>query len=100
METNHHIWRVWANVIHRWGIQNLVASFLEAAGPLSLIGAQMIYIGQPILRGILPAGHLSAMKQHVIIRDETDADIAAMSKMLEDDSQREEFVTYLLEETP
>ncbi len=83
MDTNHHIWRVWAYVLHRWGIQNLVASFLEAAGPLSLIGAQMIYIGQPILRGILPAGHLSAM-----------------SKMLEDDSQREEFVTYLLEETP
>ena len=82
MDTNHHIWRVWANALHRWGIQNLVASFLEAAGPFSLIGAQVIYVGQPILRGILPARHLSAM-----------------TNMLEDDSQREEFVMLLLEET-
>jgi hypothetical protein len=82
MDTNHHIWRVWVNALHRWGIQNLVASFLEEAGPFSLIGAQVIYVGQPILRGILPAQHISAM-----------------TKMLEDDSQREEFVMFLLEET-
>ena len=59
-----------------------MASFLEAAGPLSLIGAQVIYVGQPILRGILPDRHLSAI-----------------TNMLEDDSQREEFVMFLLEET-
>lgn len=82
MDTNHHIWRVWANALHRWGLQNLVASFLEAAGPFSLIGAQVVYVGQPILRGILPARHLSAL-----------------TNMLEDDSQREEFVMFLLEET-
>jgi hypothetical protein len=82
MDTNHHIWRVWANALNRWGLQNLVASFLEAAGPLTLIGAQAIYVGQPVLRGILPAGHLNAL-----------------TSMLEDDSQREEFVFYLLEET-
>jgi hypothetical protein len=82
MDTNHHIWRVWANALHRWGIQNLVASLLEAAGPFSLIGAQVIYVGQPILNGILPADHLRAM-----------------THMLEDDSQRDEFVLLLLEET-
>jgi hypothetical protein len=82
MDTNHHIWRVWANALHRWGLQNLVASFLEAAGPLSLIGAQVIYIGQPILSGIVPAGHLDAL-----------------TNVLEDDGQREEFVVYLREET-
>jgi hypothetical protein len=82
MDTNHHIWRVWANALHRWGIQNLVASFLEAAGPLTLIGAQAIYVGQPILKGILPAGHLSAL-----------------TGVLEDDGQREDFIYYLLEET-
>ncbi|UCF27696.1 MAG: hypothetical protein JSW42_13870 [Chloroflexota bacterium] len=82
MDSNHHIWRVWANALHRWGLQNLVASFLEAAGPLTLIGAQVVYVGQPILRGILPEGHLSAL-----------------TGMLEDDSQRKEFVMYLQEET-
>lgn len=82
MDINHHIWRDWANALHRWGIQNLVASFLDAAGPLTLIGAQVIYIGQPILRGILPSGHISAL-----------------TSLLEDDSQRDAFVIFLLEET-
>jgi hypothetical protein len=82
MDTNHHIWRVWADALHRWGLQNLVASFLEATGPLTLIGAQVLYIGQPILRGILPAGHFSAL-----------------TSLLENDGQRDEFVIYLLEET-
>lgn len=82
MDTNHHIWRVWANALHRWGLQNLVASFLEAAGPLTFIGAQVVYVGQPILNGIVPDSHLDAI-----------------TRVLEDDRQREEFITYLLEET-
>jgi hypothetical protein len=82
MDTNHHIWRVWANALYRWGLQNLVASFLEAAGPLTLIGAQVIYVGQPIMNGIVPDGHLNAL-----------------TSMLEDDGQREEFVACLREET-
>ncbi|UCD99917.1 MAG: hypothetical protein JSV42_04125 [Chloroflexota bacterium] len=82
MKNNHHIWRVWANALHRWGLQNLVASFLEAAGPLSLIGAQVIYIGQPILSGIVP-----------------DKYFKALAGVLEDDSQREEFIAYLLRES-
>ena len=82
MDTNHHIWRVWANALHRWGLLNLVASFLEAAGPLSLIGAQVIYVGQPILSSIVPSGHLDAL-----------------TNVFEDDGQREEFVVYLREET-
>ncbi len=82
MDTNHHIWREWANTLHRWGLENLVASFLEAAGPLTLIGAQAVYIGQPILNGIVPSGHL-----------------AALASLLEDDRQREEFVVYLREES-
>lgn len=82
MDTNHHIWRVWTNTLHRWGLQNLVASFLEAAGPLTLIGAQVVYVGQPILSGILPAGHVSAL-----------------ASMLEDDGERMAFVACLREET-
>ena len=81
MDTNHHIWRAWANALHRWGLQNLVASFLEAAGPLTLIGAQVVYVGQPILNSIVPDDHLDAV-----------------TRVLEDDGQREEFIAYLLEE--
>lgn len=60
----------------------MVASFLEAAGPLTLIGAQVIYIGQPILRDFLPAAHLRAL-----------------TSMLEDNAQRDAFVNCLREET-
>jgi hypothetical protein len=82
MDTNHHIWREWADTLHRWGLQNLVASFLEAAGPLTLIGAQVVYVGQPILNELFPAGRLEAL-----------------ASMLEDDRQRQEFLFYLREET-
>ena len=82
MDTNHHIWRAWANALHRWGLQNLVASFLEGAGPLTLIGAQVVYVGQPILNGIVPDGHLNAL-----------------TSVLENDGQREEFIACLREET-
>ena len=81
MDTNHHIWRVWTNNLHRWGLQNLVASFLEAAGPLALIGAQFVYVGQPILDTFVPAGHLQAL-----------------AGVLEDDNQRQAFVACLREE--
>ena len=78
MDKNHHIWRVWARALHRWGLQELVASFLEAAGPLTLIGAQVIYVGQPILDAIVPDGHLSVL-----------------THTLEDDDQRDAFVDCL-----
>jgi hypothetical protein len=82
MDTNHHIWRVWTKSLHRWGLQNLVASFLEAAGPLAVMGAQAVYVGQPILDIVLPGEHLQAL-----------------ANVLEDDDQRQAFVTCLLEES-
>jgi hypothetical protein len=80
MDKNHHIWRIWVKSLHRWGVEDLVASLLEAAGPLTIIGAQLIYIGQPILNGVFPDGHLSVL-----------------TGTLEDDDQRDAFVSYLRE---
>ena len=51
MDANHHIWRVWANQLHMWGVNDLVATLLEALGPLTILGAQLVYIGQPLLTG-------------------------------------------------
>lgn len=78
MEKNHHIWRIWSNTLHRWGVEDLVAYLLEAAGPLTVIAAQLIYIGQPILRGLVPEKHL-----------------VVLSALLEDDVQRAAFVNYI-----
>lgn len=80
MDKNHHIWRIWGTTLHRWGLEDLVASVIEAAGPLTLIGAQLIYIGQPILDGIIPDGHLSLL-----------------AEVLENDEKRTAFVNYLRE---
>jgi len=61
VEQNPHIWQTWAETLHRWGLRNLAATFLEALGPLNLLGAQVVYIGQPFLNPFLPAGHLDAL---------------------------------------
>lgn len=61
MNEDRHIWQVWADKLHRWGLKDWTAAFLEAAGPLNVLGAQAIYLGQPLLNRALPEGHLEAL---------------------------------------
>jgi len=82
MESNNHIWRIWANNLHRWGLQDIFATFLESAGPLAILGAQLVYLGQPLLNGSASADHLKAA-----------------ANILEDTDQRKDFVSYLREES-
>lgn len=42
-------WLTWAEKLYEWNINEATASLLEAAGPLTFLGAQVIYFGQPIL---------------------------------------------------
>ena len=42
-------WHEWADKLYNWNLSEIIASFLEAAGPLTLFGAQVIYLGQPLL---------------------------------------------------
>lgn len=83
MDTNRQIWQIWAQSLHRWGLQEFVASFLEAAGPLTLLGAQAVYLGQPFFQGIDRQGHLEAL-----------------ADMLENTTETKAFVTLLREVTP
>lgn len=80
MIANHYIWQVWANTLHRWGLEELVATLLEASGSLAWLGAQVVYLGQPLLDDLLPEGHLDALVG-----------------LLEDRQQAIEFVTFLKE---
>jgi hypothetical protein len=82
MESNNHIWRIWARNLHRWGLKDVSATFLEAAGPLAILGAQFIYLGQPLLSGRGFSDHLQAI-----------------ANMLEDTDQRQAFASYLREES-
>lgn len=72
------IWKVWANSLQRWGIRDLVATFLEAIGPLSILGAQVVYLGQPFIRSLVPDGTLKAL-----------------TELLEDPEEAKDFSTYL-----
>ena len=78
--TDQQIWQFWNRSLHRWGVQHLVASVLEAVGPLSLVGAQFVYLGQPLLSAALPAEHLDAL-----------------ARLLEDPLQSRAFAAYLRE---
>ena len=61
MENNRHIWQNWAENLHQWGLQELVATILEATSPLNLLGAQVVYLSQPLFSQVLPEGYLDAL---------------------------------------
>jgi hypothetical protein len=61
MSADHPFWEIWTKTLRRWGMQGFVASLLEAAGPLSTLGAQFVYLGQPLLSSFLPRGHIDAL---------------------------------------
>jgi len=56
-----YIWQCWAARLHSWGVTEWIATLLEAAGPLTTVGAQMIYISQPVLSALFPSDHLEAL---------------------------------------
>lgn len=71
---------MWARILHGWGVKDLVVSFLEAAGPLTIVGAQVVYFGQPLLTIAMPEDH-----------------VEALARLLEDKKQTRAFLTYLRE---
>jgi hypothetical protein len=80
MVENPHIWHVWARNLHRWGIKDGAALLLEAAGPLTMLLAQFVTIGQPLLgRSVSPDS------------------MTALVSMLEEPAQTKAFVEILRE---
>jgi hypothetical protein len=74
-------WSSWVLALRRRGLNGPAAVFLETLGPLSVILAQMVYAGQPFLKGLLPGEQWGALGQ-----------------MLEDQQQRSDFVAFLEED--
>jgi len=74
------IWQAWVQFLHRWGLGDLAASFLETFGPLTTLAAQVIYVGQPVLQFVLPENY-----------------IQALTCMMEDERQKEKFISMLRE---
>ena len=42
-------WPEWTETLRRMGMDGYVAWLLEAAGPLNVIGAQLLYLSQPFV---------------------------------------------------
>jgi hypothetical protein len=82
MDADQHIWRVWAGFLQRWGVERWVASLLEAAGPLNVLGAQVVFLGQPFL------GQSYSQDQ-----------LNALARLFEDATYSQAFVKFL-RETP
>ncbi len=73
MVKNRHIWQNWADTLHRWGVQEVVATLLEATEPLNFIGAQVVYISQPVITLLLPEDHVNAFADLLESPEETKA---------------------------
>ena len=78
MKQNSQIWQTWAENLNHWGIRDLTAAILEALGPLSVLGAQLIYVGQPFLSPLFPEGYLDALSDLLENPQETQAFIAVL----------------------
>lgn len=56
-------WKNWAQFLHQHDLQRPVAFLLEAAGPLNMLMAQMIYLGSPLLASGRMADQLQSFAQ-------------------------------------
>jgi hypothetical protein len=83
MDENQPIWISWSRVFRRWGIRDGVALVLEGAGAFSLLAAQVLYLSQPLLSGVISARSLQAFAQ-----------------MLENPTEKGAFVSFLREAPP
>jgi hypothetical protein len=61
MYSDRHIWQGWAQKLHSWGLGGWTASILENAGPLTWLGAQIVYLGQPLLSQAAPKSQIQAL---------------------------------------
>ena len=67
-------WSEWAQSLRRLKLDVLAAWLLEAGGPLTVLGAQAVYLGQPFLGG---------------------KKLDSLAHMLEEDEESQAFARYL-----
>lgn len=48
MQADRTYWPAWDRILHRWGMAEPFAGLIESTGPLKLLFAQLVYLGQPL----------------------------------------------------
>ncbi len=70
-------WPEWTETLRRLRLDGFAAWLLEAAGPINVIGAQLLYIGQPF------------------VAPQANDGIRALTSLLEEEGETRAFVTQL-----
>jgi hypothetical protein len=61
MQKDRSFWPAWAHFLQQWGLAELAAILLEAASPLHVFLAQMVYAGRPFLGQMASDERFSAL---------------------------------------
>ena len=67
-------WSQWAESLRRFKLDGLASWLLEAGAPLTLLGAQALYVSQPFVAGVK---------------------VKALAQMLEEEEETQAFARYL-----
>jgi len=66
----HPAWPAWSGFLRKYGLENLAAFILEAAGPFTVLGAQVLHFSGPFLRPALTDTHRDALANLLEDREE------------------------------
>ncbi|MBT3239897.1 MAG: hypothetical protein HON98_04640 [Chloroflexi bacterium] len=55
------IWQNWAKKLQQLGLHEFAAAIFRASGPFNLVGAQLIYVTQPVLNTFVQNDNLNAL---------------------------------------
>lgn len=71
----------WAARLQQWRVHQVAAALLDGSGPLKIIGAQLVFIGQPLFSSLLPGKQLETL-----------------AGMLEEPDKTQQFIQFLRED--
>jgi hypothetical protein len=71
MQKDRSFWPEWAHILQQWGLSEVVAALLDAAGPLNVFLAQVVFAGQPLLDRVVSKERLDALANLFEDQEET-----------------------------
>jgi hypothetical protein len=77
MQTKRSTWLNWFQALHSRDLEEPTAVLLEAAGPLSILLGQLVIVGQPFLKGLLPTGQWEDLV-HMLVSPEENREFTSL----------------------